>query len=116
VLIRDALAELLFGDAEVLVAAKDLVNDRSVRRIEGGEVEYVHILFDRHQVVLSEGLETESFLPGPQIRDSFEAEALEEICSLFPEIDPSTGDGYSPAARRTLKGFEARVLASVKAA
>jgi hypothetical protein len=110
VLIRDSLAELLFGEGEVLVAARDLVNDLSVRRIEGGTVEYVHILFDRHQVVFSEGLATESFLPGPQINNSFEADIVQEICTLFPEIDPATGEGYSPAARRTLKRYEARLL------
>ncbi len=110
VLIRDSLAELLFGEAEVLVAARDLVNDRSVRRVEGGKVDYVHILFDRHQVVFSEGLETESFLPGPQTAKSFEAEIVAEICTLFPEIDPETGAGYSPAARRTLKRYEAQLL------
>jgi hypothetical protein len=110
VLIRDALAELLFGETEVLVAAKDLVNDRSVRRVEGGDVEYVHLLFDQHEVVFSEGLATESFLPGPQTTRSFEADLVREICTLFPEIDPDTGLGYSPAARRTLKAHEARVL------
>jgi len=110
VLIRDSLAELLFGEGEVLVAARDLVNDLSVRRIEGGTVNYVHILFDRHQVVFSEGLATESFLPGPQISNSFEADIVQEICTLFPEINPETGAGYSPAARRTLKRYEARLL------
>ncbi len=112
VLIRDSLAELLFGEREVLVAARDLVNDRSVRRIEGGSVEYVHILFDRHQVVFSEGLETESFLPGPQTTKSFENEIVQEICAIFPEIDPETGNGYSPAARRTLRRYEAKLLFS----
>ncbi|WP_299845956.1 Hint domain-containing protein [uncultured Roseovarius sp.] len=110
VLIRDSLAELLFGEAEVLVAARDLINDSSVRRVEGGMVDYVHILFDRHQVVFSEGLETESFLPGPQTAKSFEADIVAEICTLFPEIDPNTGAGYSPAARRTLKRYEAQLL------
>ena len=110
VLIRDSLAELLFGEREVLIAARDLVNDRSVRRIEGGMVDYVHILFDRHQVVFSEGLATESFLPGPQTTRSFESEIVAEICTLFPEIDPQTGAGYSPAVRRTLKSYEARLL------
>ncbi len=110
VLVRDALAELLFGESEVLVAARDLVNDRSVRRVEGGEVTYVHVMFDRHQVIWSEGLATESFLPGPQAARSFEQEALAEIHALFPEIDPATGAGYSPAARRTLRPFEARLL------
>lgn len=110
VLIRDGLAELLFGEPEVLVAAKNLVNDQSVRRIEGGEVVYVHILFDRHQVVFSEGLATESFLPGPHIVGGFEREIAEEILSLFPDLDPQTGLGYPAAARKMLKGYEARLL------
>lgn len=110
VLIRDVMAELLFGEAEVLVAAGDLVDGRSVRVRPGGEVEYVHILFDRHQVVWSEGLATESFLPGPQVKDSFEEKIVNEICTLFPEIDPGTGVGYGTAARRALRGFEAQVL------
>ncbi|WP_420861623.1 Hint domain-containing protein [Algirhabdus cladophorae] len=112
VLIRDALAELLFGEAEVLVAAKDLINDHSVQRIDGGDVRYVHLLFDKHQVVFSGGLTTESFLPGPQTTNCFEVEVVREICKIFPELDPETGKGYSPAARRTLRHFEARLLAS----
>ena len=110
ILIRDPLAELLFGEREVLVAAKELINGRSIRRVEGGEVEYVHILFDRHQLVSSAGLITESFLPGAQMADSFEAEVMAEIAALFPELDPRTGRGYPPAARRTLRGYEARLL------
>ena len=112
VLIRDSLAEILFGEAEVLVAARDLVNDRSVTRREGGQVEYVHLMFDRHQVVFSEGLGTESFLPGPQTNDSFEPEIVDEICALFPEIDRETGIGYSPTARPALKQYEAEILRS----
>lgn len=110
VLIRDGLAELLFGVPEVLVAAKDLVNDRSVRAQSGGTVDYVHLLFDRHQVVFAEGLPTESFLPGPQTSKSFDAPIVAELVSIFPELDLATGQGYSPAARRTLRGYEAQVL------
>jgi hypothetical protein len=110
VLIKDNLAELLFGESEVLVSAKDLVNDKSVTRRVGGEVTYVHLMFDRHQVVYSAGLATESFLPGPQTTKSFERSVVEEICTLFPEIDPDTGLGYSPAARRILRKYEAQLL------
>lgn len=110
VLVRDSLSEVLFGEPEVLVAARDLVNDLSIRRIEGGTVSYVHILFDQHQVAYSEGLKTESFLPGPQITTSFEAEIVEEIYTLFPEIDLCTGAGYGPAAQPCLKPYEARLL------
>jgi hypothetical protein len=73
-------------------------------------VEYVHLLFDRHQVIYSEGLATESFLPGPQAAHSFERALVEEICTLFPEFDPETGNGYSPSVRRVLRGYEAQVL------
>jgi len=111
VLVQDALAELLFGHAEVLIAAKDLVNDRSVRPLEGGEVEYVHVLFDEHQVIYSEGLATESFLPGPHMTSGFERETLEELRRIFPELDPETGHGFPAAARRTLRRHEARLLA-----
>ena len=110
ILLRDSLAELLFGETEVLVAARDLVNDRSVTVCAGGSVEYVHLLFDRHQVIWSEGLASESFLPGPQTTRSFERAIVEEICTLFPEIDPDTGAGYSASARRTLRSHEAQVL------
>jgi hypothetical protein len=110
ILLRDSLAELMFGEPEVLVAAKDLVNDRSVRRITGGDVEYIHLLFDRHQIVMSEGLATESFHPGPQTMADFPAETLDELTTLFPDLDPETGLGYGPAVRRSLKTFEARAL------
>lgn len=109
VLVRDPLAELLFGEAEVLVAAKDLVDGRRVTVCEGGEVDYVHILFDCHHIVFSEGMPSESFLPGPQVLGSMEAEVQAEICTLFPEINLATGQGFSRAARRMLKSYEARL-------
>lgn len=111
VLVRNVHAELLFGSSEVLIAARDLIDGRAVRQIEGGQVHYVHFLFDAHQIVWSEGLETESFLPGPQTTHCFEQETVAEICEIFPELDPDTGDGYGPAARPALRRFEARLLA-----
>ena len=110
VLVRDSLADLLFDTPEVLVAAKDLVNGRSVRVREGGTVDYVHILFDTHQLVSSAGLTTESFLPGPQATQMFEQAIIDEIGAIFPEMDPRTGAGYSPSVRRALKGYEAQLL------
>ena len=110
VLIRNMHADLLFGSSEVLIAARDLIDSRNVCRVEGGMVEYVHILFDDHQVIWSEGLETESFLPGPQTTHCFEQNTVNEITTIFPELNPLTGEGYGPAARPALKQFEAKLL------
>ncbi len=114
ILISGREAELLFGEDEVLVAAKDLVNDGSIRIRDGGTVEYVHLMFDRHQVIYSEGWPTESFLPGSQTTACFEQDVLDEICKIFPELDPETGAGYSPAARRTLKSYEAQLFRTAR--
>lgn len=113
ILITDAWAELLFAEAEVLVPAIHLVNDCTVRRRIGGFVTYVHLMFDQHEVVYSEGLETESFLPGPETCNIFEHAVQHEICAIFTEFDPQTGVGYSPSARRTLRGHEVALLRSV---
>ncbi|WP_233192761.1 Hint domain-containing protein [Acidimangrovimonas sediminis] len=114
VLVRDRMAELLFGSPEVLIAAKHLVDGRSVTIEESAETDYVHILFDRHEVIWSEGLLSESFLPGPQTAGGFAPETLNEICALFPELDPRTGAGYGPSARCSLRGYEARLLRAAR--
>jgi hypothetical protein len=108
ILVRDARAELLFGEPEVLVAARDLVNGRSITRRPGGLVTYVHLMFDRHEVVWSEGLATESFQPGAQAGRMLDGPALDELLALFPEL--GTGGPACPAARRTLRAHEAQVL------
>lgn len=115
VMLTHAMAELMFGEDEVLVAAKDLVNDCSVRVLgpddfENGEVDYFHLLFDQHQIIFSDGLPTESFLPGPTVMNDLDAAVQEEVLALFPDIDPDTKDGYGPAARLPLRAFEARAM------
>lgn len=109
-LIRNCHADLLYGSSEVLIAARDLIDGRAVRQITGGWVEYVHLLFDRHQIVWSNGLMSESFLPGPQTTASFEQDMVAELKALFPDLDPTTGKGYGPAARPALRRYEARLL------
>lgn len=110
VLLDDGMAELLFGEAEVLVAAKYLVNDLTIRPVAGGVVTYHHLMFDAHQIIWSNGLATESFLPGPQTTQSFDPAVLAGLQAVFPDVDLMTGAGYSPAARRVLRGYEAQLL------
>ena len=58
-------AELLLGTREVLVAAKHLLDQPGVQLDPGGSVDYMHVLFDRHEIVYSEGAPSESFHPVP---------------------------------------------------
>jgi hypothetical protein len=104
------MAELMFGEDEVLVAAKDLVNDCSVRIVEGGTVEYFHLLFDSHQIVWSEGLETESFLPGPSVMTSSRKTCGRRFWRCFPRSTRRATRATVPSARLSLKAHEARAI------
>ncbi|MCR8723358.1 Hint domain-containing protein [Frigidibacter sp. ROC022] len=109
ILVSDWRAELLFGEGSVLVRAKDMVNGSTITRIEGGSVTYHHILFDRHEIVFAEGVASESFQPGEQSLASLAPEAAEELLTLFPDL-PMNPATTGPAARRSLKSFEASCL------
>jgi Hint domain len=109
VLVCGARAELLFAEPELLVAAKHLVGMNGVRReIPTEGVTYVHVLFDRHEVILSEGVWSESFQPAMAMVNSFESTQRDEILGLFPEL--ATAQIAIVDARPTLKAHEARVL------
>ncbi|SIN91288.1 Hint domain-containing protein [Vannielia litorea] len=104
-------AALWFEDREVLVAALHLVNGGTIRRAEVEEVTYIHILFDQHEVVLSDGAWTESFQPGDRTLAGLDGAARAEVLALFPDLAEAEGrDGYL-AARRVLKRHEAALVA-----
>jgi len=113
VLLNDWRAELLFGQQEVLVAAKHLVNDTDIRvATDLEEFEYFHIMFDDHQTIFSEGLPTESFHPGDMAMKSLSEESRAEVLELFPELAENTAS-YGPSTHVTLKAFEAQALNAI---
>ncbi|MDH2327575.1 choice-of-anchor L domain-containing protein [Cereibacter sp. SYSU M97828] len=111
ILIAGPRAQLLFGETEALAKARDLVNDLTVTRRTGGDVTYVHILFDAHQIVTANGLDSESYLPGPETMRGFDSATQDEILGLFPALDRGSFLGYGPAARIALKAHETRAWA-----
>ena len=59
------MAELLFEHPEVLIPASFLVNGTTIRRGSAmKKVTYWHFMCDRHEIVFSSGLKSESFHPG----------------------------------------------------
>lgn len=108
-LFAGARAELLFGESEVLVAAMNLVDGKAVTREEGGTVNYLHVMFDQHEVIYANGVPTESFHPGQQGVDAVDEGAREELFQIFPELraDLST---FGDTARMCLRSYEAQLL------
>ncbi len=102
-------AELLFGESELLVPAKDLVNDQMIQRVEGGNIEYFHMMFDQHEIVFSEGTPSESFYPAADTLSAVEQAVKDEILDLFPVL-LAQPQSYGPPARASLLPHEAALL------
>lgn len=103
-------AELLFGADEVLVRAHHLTSLPGVSAVQMSEVTYLHMMFDRHEVVLSDGAWSESFQPGERSLGGLDHDERDELFKIFPELQNQAVPLQFESARVTLKAFEARVL------
>jgi len=115
VLLRGPHLEMLLGSDEALVAVKSLVGHIDGVRVVtdmsklDGEVEYFHLLFDTHQIIWSEGAQTESFHPAERTVSQLDADAKKEIMAIFPELH-GTLNFKMETARRVVKGFEVPLI------
>lgn len=102
-------AQLLFGENEVLAAAKHLVDGVDVRVMERPQVTYIHLMFDRHEVIYAEGAATESFHAGDMGISAISDKSREELFAIFPELRSNVG-AHGDTARTCLKKHEARLI------
>ncbi len=109
-LISGPSARRLWGEDEVLVAARDLINGNGVARDMGAKsVTYFHLMLEQHHVLLANGVETESFHPAAAALDSIEEDQRMRMFDVMPDLayDPET---YGPMSRRALTKAEAALL------
>jgi hypothetical protein len=111
-LLDDGRLELMFAASDLLASACHLVNGDTVRVAPRIQVTYVHLLFDRHEIIFAEGLPTESFHPGAEGVRGFGPETRQELLALFPELEDISAQ-YGPCARPVLRGHEAVVAAQI---
>lgn len=109
-LIKGSVAQNLFNTAEVLVTAKDLINGTTITvDMQLREVTYIHVLLDQHQILIANGLESESFHPASAAFASLDQKDRKRLLAEYPELeyDPHT---YGSFARRTLSPSEAAIM------
>ncbi|MCC6008865.1 MAG: Hint domain-containing protein [Rhodobacteraceae bacterium] len=110
VLVANERTNLYFGEKEVLVAAKHLVGANAPISVVPEASAYIHFMFERHEVVLSDGAWTESFQPGDYTLRGIDKAQRAEIIELFPELGTSDGRKRFVSARPQLKRHEAALL------
>lgn len=97
VLVANERSTLRYTDREVLVAAKHLTT-QGVHTVQSSGTTYLHFMCDRHEIVLADGIWTESFQPEDHsLKGIGNAQRL-EIYELFPELKTKEGRAsYGPA-------------------
>ncbi|MDX5383444.1 MAG: Hint domain-containing protein [Rhodobacterales bacterium] len=108
-LMQDWRMQIYFAAPQVLVAAKHLVNGKTITLAPRQQITYVHLAFDRHEIIFAEGCPSESLFLADESMASLGAEALAELREIFPELRDHAPGGK--AARAFLRGWEAALVA-----
>lgn len=104
ILIDSAIAGRLFGETEVLVAAKHLLElDGVTRASDRDGVSYYHFALDRHEIVYANGAEAETLYLGKEAFAAMGAAAQAELISIFPEAALGSPCTARPVANGRLR-------------
>ncbi|MEY5037915.1 MAG: hypothetical protein RL472_1021 [Pseudomonadota bacterium] len=98
VLLANRVVARMFDQAEILVSVKDLIG-AAAEVCESVDVEYWHLLFDHHEVLLAEGAAVESLYLGPEALAGFPWLAVLAIARLFPSVLDTDAPPPFPPAR-----------------
>ncbi len=84
---------------EVLIAVRHLLDRPGVIATPALGVSYLHVLLETHEVILANGVWTESFHPEEPTLKGMAEDTRAEILALFPEIETLGAARRFPAAR-----------------
>lgn len=108
--LRGARARYLFNAEEVLVTARDLINDKTVvTAYDVRHVIYIHMMLAQHEIVFANGVPTETFHPASAALASLRPEEQARLLTRVPEIQGNPM-AYGAYARRRLSQSDAAVL------
>ncbi|MEY8881513.1 Hint domain-containing protein [Donghicola sp. XS_ASV15] len=96
--------ELMTGESEMLAPAKHLVNGDDVVLAPARQVTYIHLMFDQHELLMAEGVLTESFFASGDFVQK-DVGVKDELMALFPELFTGSVGGQL-MARPATRAYE----------
>ena len=107
-LVEGVAVELYYGTPEALAPAVAFVNGTTITQPRcTTPVTYLHLVFDAHHILWSDGIESESFLIGDEMLAAGPPALLDEVHELFGDLS-----ALGKPARPLLRRREARLLAA----
>ena len=114
IVIDDDAAGKIYGSPEILVPAIALLANEKIAKADVKSTTYIHLLFDHHEIIFANGIETESFHPDKMIMNGLDRSVQDEIYTIYPELRSGTmASGYGPTALPALSVTEGRHLANI---
>jgi hypothetical protein len=105
----DKAMEIIFFTKEVLVPAKALIEYSGIHvASEKTTIEYISVMFDRHEIIEAEGMMVESFLPRPYAKIFLPKQSVIEIEKFFPGAFSKEFESLYPAARTLVSVQQAK--------
>ncbi len=100
-LVSNSAVEILFGESEVFIPAKALLNGRDVTHRTGDSVTYFHLLFDKHEVVYAEGIAAETLLLSQASLNGLSCAASREAHAILGQTIPLSMQASAVASNST---------------
>jgi hypothetical protein len=111
IVMKGKLCVALFGADEVLAPAKGLTGLAGVRVMAGKKAaEYFHLMMAQHEILIAQGVETESFYPGPTSLQMMSAGQRASLLAVVPTLRDDPENGYGPTARKKITRRQAEQL------
>lgn len=111
ILLSEETSLKMFDEPEVLVEARHMVGLPGIEHWITSEIEYIHFMFNDHEVIEASGCWSESFHPEKASLSALGANQLAEIETLFPAlVTPGTDKTVMPPARPIVDRFEAELM------
>ena len=82
--------------AEVLIQARDLIDEDAIFRREGGFVDYFSLVFDSHEIIYAEGVPVESLLVTDAVLERLPGEIATGVRARFPGLRQTQHPGTEP--------------------
>lgn len=105
-------AELLFGEPEILIPVKALVDGETIT-VEGNcsEISYYHLLLESHQIIYSNGLLSESLFLGEQSLIALSGSAKTNLASVLTKQELNRLSS-APTIKPTIQVSLAKLIAA----
>lgn len=102
VLTTDRMHRSMTGETEVLIEAGALVGQPGIMCVVPHTLTYIHVLFDQHEVILSDNMWSESFHLNRKAIDALLHEQNTAIRDVFPAIGTEPDASLQVVARACL--------------